>query len=483
MVELPRELHGNRLIGYILGYFGIMMANMLVGTFIFQFYVYTINLDSFLTSVGISFQLIINAIFSIIVGILADNKKPGKFGKRRPFLLYGLPLWVLSSIIIWFPPKCPPDNKFYLPTAIFLWIFLTIRAISGGSIITVHLSMLTEQSQTHENRKKIASATTFLMIIASGLGLMLPLMVQSILPEPQNVGWWEPSGKIILNAIPLIGLVFVIFGLITIIITFFSVDESFHNSSNQEIERSKNSVRGYLKQMAAPVQDKKFRKYLSVRFFNGIAGSILGGLIIPFLSFALLFKGWKFYIYVIVSFSSKFIGFYIWRKLLKKKSILKTYKLCILAAVIASFMETIFLVKELPFELVIVLFVVTIGTILGSMYGLGLFNPPIASVLVYEAADREVESDFDEAVSKISGGYFGLSLFIMAMGQALSSILRGIVLMGNNAKNPIIITFTMSSMGIFYLISLFFLSRITLETKFIEKEISDLPEEDLFLKG
>ena len=90
MVEMPRELHGKRLIGYIFGHFGILMANMLAGTFIFQFYVYTINLDSFLTSVGVSLQLIINAIFSIIVGILADNKKPGKFGKRRPFLIYGI---------------------------------------------------------------------------------------------------------------------------------------------------------------------------------------------------------------------------------------------------------------------------------------------------------------------------------------------------------------------------------------------------------
>ncbi|MFX1371885.1 MAG: MFS transporter [Promethearchaeota archaeon] len=482
MVEVPRELHGKPLIGYIIGNFGIIMANMLVGTFIFQFYVYTVNLDSFLTSAGVFFQLIVNAISSIVFGILADNKKPGKYGKRRPYLLYGLPLWALSSIIVWFPWKCPQNNSLYLPTALFLWIILIIKAITGASIITVHLSMLTEQSQTHKNRQKIAAATTFLQIIASGLALMLPLMVQSILPEPKNVKWWEPSGKIILAIIPWVGIIFTIFGLITIIITFFSVDESFHNSSNLEISSSRISVRDYLTQMRAPFSDKKFKKYLGVRFFNGISGRILGALVIPFLTYVLLFTGPKFYIYVIVSFSSKFIGFYIWRKLLKKNSILKTFKICILALVIASFMELIFLVKGLSFEFVTVLFICSMGTILGSMYGAGLFNPPLASVLVYEAADREVESDFEESVSRISGGYFGLAAFIMAIGQALASLSIGIVLTGNNEKNPIIITLTMASMGLFYLISLFFLSRIKLEKKFTEKEIMDIEEKDIFIK-
>ena len=89
MVEIPRELHGKRLIGYALGNFGLILSNLLVGIFVFQFYVYTINLDSILTSVGISLQFIISAFSSILFGILADNKKPGKLGKRRPFLLYG----------------------------------------------------------------------------------------------------------------------------------------------------------------------------------------------------------------------------------------------------------------------------------------------------------------------------------------------------------------------------------------------------------
>ena len=480
----PRELHGKRLIGYALGNFGPIMTNMLIGVFIFQYYVYTINLDSILTSIGTALQLIISAIFSIIFGILADNKKPGKFGKRRLFLFYGLPIWVFTSIIVWLPPKCPQNNSLYLPTALFLWITLITKSIAGSSIMTVHLSMLTEQSQTHENREKIAAVTTFFHIIASVLALLLPLMVESLLPEPENVKWWEHSGEIISTYMPWIGTGFTLFALFTIIVTFFSVDESFHKFSSLETVQRKASFRTFIHQMRAPLLDSKYRKYIAVRFFNSISGKILGIMVIPFLTYTLMFTGSKFYIYIIISFTSKMIGFYIWRRLLKKNAVLKTYMICIIVSIIASSLELIFLIETRSFLFDVYVFIWGIGMTLGAMYGLGLFNPPLASALVYEAAEKAKKVNFDEAVSNISGAYFGLSSFIMAIGQSLASFMVGLILTGQNAENSTIITLTLSSMGIFYLFSLFFLKQIKVKKKFISKTIisPEISEEDIFLE-
>jgi GPH family glycoside/pentoside/hexuronide:cation symporter len=477
MVEAPRELHGKRLFGYSLGYTGMLMANMFIGIFTFQYYVYTINLDAILTSIGITLQLIFSAVSSIIFGVLSDNKKPGKLGKRRPFLLYGLPIWVFTSIIIWMPPKCPQSNSLFWPTAIFFWGIIIIRSISGSSIITAHLSMLTEQSQTHQNREKIAAVSTFFQIIASVFALMLPLIVESILTDPENVKWWEPSGSLILFYIPLIGIGFALFGLLSIITTFFSIDESFQKTNAKSVDK-KTSFKSFIHQMKIPVKDKMYRKFLGVRFFNSVSGHILGVTVIPFLTYALMFTGSKYYIYVIVSFASKMIGFYVWRKLLKQNSIIKTYKVCIISSVIASFLELIFLIEFLSFEIEMILFVITMGTILGSMYGLGLFDPPLTSVLVYEAAEKEQLTSFDEAVSNISGSFFGLSNFIMSIGQSFAAFITGLILTGNNSENPIIITIIVSSMGVFYLFSLFFLKQIKLKKKFIEKYHS-IPEEGI----
>ena len=98
------------------------------------------------------------------------------------------------------------------------------------------------------------------------------------------------------------------------------------------------------------------------------------------------------------------------------------------------------------------------------MYGFGLFNPPLASALVYEAAESNTEFTLDEAVSSISGAYFGLSSFTLSMGQAISSLIIGFILTGANAENSTIITLTLSFMGVFYLISLYFLRKLKLKT-------------------
>ena len=455
----PRELHGYRLFGYSIGNFGIFLTRLLITVFAFQFYVYTINLDSIFVSIGLSMNLIVDATTSIIFGVITDNKKSGKYGKRRPFLFYLLPIWFFTSIFIWIPPwYCPKNNSFYWPTALFFWTMLLFNAISGASIISAQISMLPEQSHTYKNREKVAAWRAIFMIVASVISLMLPLIVQSMLSDPENVKWWEPSGKVILFYLPIIGGSFAIFGLISIILTFFSVDESFHKFT--PFQKKNLTILASFQQMAVPAKDKKFKKFLGVAFFNSIAGRLFGILIIPFLAFALKFKGPEFLIYVLVSITCKFGWFFVWRKILENHPIIKTYSLCILSAFIAALLELIFLVELLSFELKLTLFVITVGTILGAIYGLNLFNVPVASAIIYEAAVRKNDENLEKGVSNISGSYFGLYSFIMAVGQACATILVGIVLSGPNEKNPTIITITISSMSIFYFISMLILRRI-----------------------
>ena len=468
---IPRELHGTKLFGYSIGFFGLFLTNLLISVFAFQFYVYTVNLNSLIVSIGIAIRLILSALFSIIFGVMTDNKKPGKFGKRRPFLIYGLPIWILTSILIWLPPwYCPKNNSIFLPTAIFFWIVIILNAISGTLILSAHISMLPEQSQTHNNRKKVASMNTFFTIIASILAMVLPLIVESILEDPERVKHWEPSGKVILFYMPIIGFALAMFGLVSIILTFFSVDESFHKIS-PEFETKKVSLLATFQKMFLPAKDKKYRRYLAVSYFNNIGSRILGILVIPFLALVLKFKGMDFYIYIFVSIFSKFGWFFIWKKIFEKEkhSLIKLYSLCIISSIIASFLELFFLINTLSFEFKIILFVITIGTILGAIYSFRLFAIPLASALIYEAAENVENNDSNKAISELSGSYYGLDNFMLSFGQATASIMIGIILIGRNSENPIIITLCLCSMGIFFLISFSFLIRIKLE-----KKISDI---------
>lgn len=456
----PRELKGKRLIGYSMGDLGMSLANIFTGVFIFQYYVYTINLNALFVSIGVTVQLIIGAIFSIIFGIIIDNKKPGKLGKRRPFLLIGLPVWFITGILIWIPPwYCPEGNSMYIPTAIYFWVVIIIRSISRSLLFNVYMSMLPEQSQTLKNRESVASVRSAFSITASIVALMLPLIIQSIVEDPTNVKWWQPSGKIILFYIPIIAVCFAIFGLIAVLLIFFSVDESFHKESPQ-YEKKKISLIKTFKGMAVPARDRNFRYLVIAGFFGGIAGKILGLLVFPFQTYVLKFTAGFFFVYILISVFGKFGWYFFWMKLRKRNHLLRSYSIAMLLAVIASFFGTFFLIGILPFEMQLILYILTWSTVLGSMYSLPLFSIPITAALVHEAAENADKSNIDKAMSKISGSYYGLSQFIGSMGPATASLFVGFILSGPNEENAVILILLFISMGFFYLIALFIIRKI-----------------------
>lgn len=457
----PRELHGKRLFGYSLGDLGFTLPNMFTEVFIFQYYVYTINLNALLVSIGVTAQLIFGAIAAIIFGVIIDNKKPGKLGKRRPFLLLSLPVWCITTIVIWFPPLCPQDNSLYLPTAFFFWGMMMVRSIFRALILNVYNSMLPEQSQTLKNREKVASLRSAFSILASVIAMFLPLFVHSLLSDPSNVKWWEPSGEIMLLYIPLVGIIFTAFGLITVIIIYISVDESFHNTDSN-LKYQKTKITETFKRMSIPAKDRNFLKLILAGFFIWVSGKIVALLVFPFQTYLLQFQSSEFFIYILISIFGKFGWFFIWKKILKRNNIVNSYSICILLAVITSFIDIFYLLSGLPYGIKLVLYIVSWSTVLGSMYAYPLFSIPIMASLVHEAAENDKVSNIDESMAKISGSYYGLESFVRSMGPAFASLLVGSILSGPNEENPYVIIFLFISLGVFYLIAFVFVKRIKL---------------------
>lgn len=331
-----------------------------------------------------------------------------------------MPVWVITTIMIWFPPLCPQDNSLYFPTALFFWGVTMIRTIFRALIFNVYTSMLPEQSQTLKNREKVASLRSAFSIIASIFAMLLPLIIHSLLSDPSNVKWWEPSGKIMLLYIPLVGIIFTVFGLITVIIIFISVDESFHNR-NSNLNYQKTKITDAFKRMTIPAKDKNFAKLMLAGFFIGVCGKIVALLVFPFQMYLMQFQSSEFFIYILISIFGKFVWFFIWKRILKRNHIVKSYSICILLAVIASFMDIFFLLNGLQFGIKLILYIITWSTVLGSMYAYPLFSIPIMASLVQETAGNDKSSNVDEAMAKISGSYYGLELFVRTLGPSFAS--------------------------------------------------------------
>jgi Na+/melibiose symporter-like transporter len=472
--KLPalRELHRSRLYGYSMGFFGIMLMMMLTGSYSYNFYVYTIRLDSILVSIGSTIYMVTVAFASIIFGVLLDNTKPKKIGKRRPYILIGIPFWLTAMILVYLPPWVPPENLamtstvLYWPTALWYWGLNIIRAIFGSLLMIVFSSVLPEISQTMKNRKKVATLSVNLQIFGSIISTTFPNIIQSLVEDSTNTGYWTNSGKFIMNIMPTISIIFGIPVLICILIAFFSIDESFHLEGS---DFEKRKIKDTFKNLFIPVKDKEYMKFMAAGVTTQMSSYIFVFTVIPFIAFVLGRNlppaeiSDLYVIYIIISISTKFIWFYIWGIIGKKQgNLLKSYKWNLLFIVFGSFLELIFLF-ELSVPLRLILFILSFGTVMGTMYATMLFSSPILNEMIDRAAEMHLINNTkeslnkDEAVTRLSGAYNGLMMFVGYLFGALISVTFGIIFQGENSRNPIILTIGLMSMGLFQIVALAFL--------------------------
>ncbi len=471
-----RELHGTRLAGYSMGFFAIMLLLMLTESYSYNYYVYTIRLDSLLVSIGSTINMLSTGLSSIIFGVILDNTKPKKIGKRRPYILIGLPIWLVSAILVYFPPWLPPGAELifpstviYWPTAIWYWGLNFLKAVFGSLLMITFSSILPEISQTLQNRKKTAMVATNLRIVSSIIGVSFPNIIQSLLEDTTNKGYWTPSGKFIMKIMPSVSIFFGIIAAILILIAFFSIDESFHLTENKFEKRT---LRATFKNIFKPTKDKEYMKFMTAGVCAQASQYVLVFTIIPFIAYVLgrnLPKGeisFLYILYIVISISLKFVWLFIWRFILKRKgNLLKTYKLNVIVIAIAAFLE-LFFFFEMHIFLRIILFILSFGTVLGSMYSTNLFNSPLMNEMIDRAAENHLinnenkSEDKNQVVTQISGSYYGLFSMSFSILAAISSTIFGFIFQGGNSENPIILTLGLMSMGIFHVVALVSLKRL-----------------------
>lgn len=469
--QIKRELKGFRIWCYCFGIFGIFLSLYLTETFVYNYYVYTLRVDSILISSGRTFSMVIGAFTVIFFGVILDNTKPKKIGKRRPYILIALPFWAISSVLIWFPPIIPPQELakistvLHLPSGLWYWGNNFIRSIFGGLMMISLSSVLPEISQTRKNRIKVANISTNLQTTVSVINLTLPLIIQSFLEDPQNPTYWSPSGQFLTFYMPLLAIIITILAVVLIIIAFFSIDEKFHMTTSTK-SYNKKSVKSVFKNMFSPFKDKEYMKFLAANVISQSSRMILGITFMPFLIFVIGFSGTQFYWYILINITAKYGWLFFWTKLLKRKqNLLKAYKINILVTVFASFLELI-LIIEMDFGLKIFYLILSYLTVIGATNSIGLFYSPIQMEIIDKAAEDKIlkdeSMDKNEAITRLSGAYFGLFSFSMNISSGIISLIYGFIYQGNNSRDPLTLTLAMASIGIYHLVAWFILKTMKL---------------------
>ena len=178
-----------------------------------------------------------DAVTDPAMGIISDNTR-SRFGRRRPYFLFGAPLVFIAFVIMWHPLRTDSEV-----TKIIFFIFAYILMNMASTIVSVpFLAMSAELSTDYDERTSITNVRMILSIISSLICAVSPMLIVSLAGDVR-------TGYIVMSVI------FGLFFSLPLLIVFWKVPERKQFSKNKK---------GALKEMFGTLRLKVFRRFIGM---------------------------------------------------------------------------------------------------------------------------------------------------------------------------------------------------------------------------
>ncbi len=170
-------------LGYGVGDFYGGGAGTLISFFYLVFLTDVVRISPGLAGTVILISKIYDSITDPFEGVLSDRTRT-KLGRRRPYLLAGIPLVFLSFFALFYPVNHESE------TARFVYVIATYLFFSTiVSIVTLNYSALqAELTLDYNERTSLATFRIFFSTVSSILCAVLPLEIVNALPDVRT-GW------------------------------------------------------------------------------------------------------------------------------------------------------------------------------------------------------------------------------------------------------------------------------------------------------
>ena len=163
----------NRPWRYSLAMFGLSIAGYMYVTYGTFFYTETIGLSMKLIALGNVLYAVWDAFNDPIAGYLSDRTRT-RWGRRKPWLLVSVPVFVLSSILFFSPPASLGTG---VGLAVYFTVFLMLTE-TGNTISTVNYHSLLPELYRDEKRRNQANALRQAMqLVGMIIGVSLVPMI------------------------------------------------------------------------------------------------------------------------------------------------------------------------------------------------------------------------------------------------------------------------------------------------------------------
>lgn len=188
-----------RKFAYALGHFGATISSDMVNVFVMTYYPVILKLNPMAVGAALVWPRLWDAVSDALMGHVSDRTK-SRWGRRRPYLLFGAPLLALTTWLMFAPPSWLSEHGMIIYIMIISFVYYTSYTI----IIVPYTALGAELSVDYHERTRVQIWRSVLLYCVQ---FIVPctwwLTQRSIFPNERVGAMWVTGAYGILIIIPL----------------------------------------------------------------------------------------------------------------------------------------------------------------------------------------------------------------------------------------------------------------------------------------
>ncbi len=225
-----------------------------------------------------------DGIIDPFIGKITDGKQPGKFGKRRYFMVICAPLVLVGLIMLFFPWNLVTSNV--AVKCLFVVVVYMLYATAQSFVLIPYYSHASEMTDDFNERNNTNAVRLAFSIISSTICVAVPGMIAS--PELAA----KDNGICYIVMAAIFGVIFMLSIWIT---AFFSREQIVTPAV-----KSKFNLSGFFR----PLKVKTYRQYLGMQMCTSMAMAVMSSFFFTFCDFFL--RKESYYVVTTVENASRF---------------------------------------------------------------------------------------------------------------------------------------------------------------------------------
>ena len=204
-----------------------------------------------------------DGIIDPIIGRITDGTTPGKFGKRRKYMLIFAPLVLVFLVLLFFPWNLITESV--LLKCVFVVIIYMLYATAQSFVLIPYYSHASEMTDNFTERNNTNAVRLAFSIASSTICVAVPGMIAS--PSKGD------DGKCYILMAVIFGTIFMVSILITALF------------SREQIVTPPVKTKFSLKEFLRPLKVKTYRQYLGMQMCSSMAMAMMSSFFFTFCDF------------------------------------------------------------------------------------------------------------------------------------------------------------------------------------------------------